>query len=381
MGVSAVTQEGHGAVKISRLAIVGTGLIGASVGLAAKRAGVERVAGFDPDPEALRVAHERGAVDLAAGSPAEAIAGAQLVIVATPVADLPARVREALGLAGSACTVTDVGSTKSTVCAAAGDDNRFVGGHPVCGSEARGPEYARADLFEGATWFLTPHTGTDPDYYRLLHGFVASLGAHPIAIDIVAHDRLVALTSHLPHALSNMLVNQAGSTRVEGHEPLASAGGSLRDMTRVAGANPRIWVDIFLENADPLREALAEHRRMIEQLEQALADANADFIRQWIAEAGGHRRHLLAESYPSTGGLYRLRVHVPDHPGVLASITQALGVERINIEDLEMQHVSPDRGAALAIVVSGEQEARRAAELLEAQGYGVVVSDILEEEV
>ena len=378
MGVSATAQEGHGAIKISRLAIIGTGLIGASVGLAAKRAGVERVAGFDPDSEALRVAHERGAVDLAAGSPAEAIAGAQLVIVAAPVADLPARVQEALGLADSACTVTDVGSTKTSVCAAAGDDNRFVGGHPVCGSEARGPEYARADLFEGATWFLTPLAGTDPDCYRLLHGFVATLGAHPIAIDVAAHDRLVALTSHLPHALSNMLVNQAGSTRVEGHEPLASAGGSLRDMTRVAGANPGIWVDIFIENADPLREALAEHRRMIEQLEQALAEANADFIRHWIVEAGGHRRHLLAESYPDTGGLYRLRVHVPDHPGVLAAITQALGAERINIEDLEMQHVSPDRGATLSIVICGEQEAERAAELLAAQGYGVVVSDILE---
>ena len=378
MDVSVEIRVGEGAARLSRLAIVGTGLIGASVGLAAKRAGVERIAGFDPDSEALRVACERGAIDQAAGSMAEAVAGAQLVIVAAPVADLPARVQEALRLADSACTVTDVGSTKSTVCAAAGDDNRFVGGHPVCGSEARGPEYARGDLFEGATWFLTPLAGTDPDCYRLLHGFVASLGAHPIAIDVAAHDRLVALTSHLPHALSNMLVNQAGSTRVEGHEPLASAGGSLRDMTRVAGANPRIWVDIFLENADPLREALAEHRRMIEQFEQALADADAEFIGQWIVEAGQHRRHLLVESYPNMGGLYRLRVHVPDRPGVLAEITQALGAERINIEDLEMQHVSPDRGATLAIVVCGEQEARRAAQLLEAQGYGVVVSDILE---
>ena len=380
MGVSAATQEGHSAVRISRLAIVGTGLIGASVGLAAKRAGVEQVAGFDPDHEALRVAHERGAVDLAAGSPAEAVARAQLVIVAAPVADLPARVQEALGLAGSTCAVTDVGSTKSTVCAAAGDDNRFVGGHPVCGSEARGPEHARADLFEGATWFLTPQGGTDADRYRVLHNFVASLGAHPVAIDAAAHDRLVALTSHLPHALSNLLVNQAGSTLVEGHEPLASAGGSLRDMTRVAGANPHIWVDIFLENADPLREALAEHRHLIEQLEQALASGDARFVRRWIVEAGLHRRHLLAEAYPSMGGLFRLRVHVADQPGVLAGITQVLGAERINIEDFEMQHVSPDRGGSLLIVIAGEGEAQMAAELLAAEGYGVVVSDILEED-
>ena len=134
MGVSATALEGHGAIRVTRLAIIGTGLIGASVGLAAKRAGVELVAGFDPDPEALRIARERGAIDLATDSPAQAIAGAQLVIVAAPVADLPTRVQEALALAECACAVTDVGSTKSGVCAAAGDDNRFIGGHPVCGS-------------------------------------------------------------------------------------------------------------------------------------------------------------------------------------------------------------------------------------------------------
>jgi len=380
MGVRQAAEGGQGGARISRLAIVGTGLIGASVGLAAKRAGVEQIAGFDPDPAALAVAREHGAVDSAAATPAEAVAAAELVIVAAPVADLPARVLELLELVGDACTVSDVGSTKSAVCAAAARDNRFIGGHPVCGSETSGPEYASADIFEGATWFLTPQDGTDPDRYRMLHGFVAALGAQPVAIDPAAHDRLVALTSHLPHALSNLLVNQAGSTRVEGHEPLASAGGSLRDMTRVAGANPRIWVDIFLENSGPLREALAEHRRLIEQLETALAAADADFVAEWIAEAGLHRRHLLAEVYPSGGGLFRLRVHLADQPGVLAGITQVLGAERINIEDLEMQHVSPDRGGSLSIVIAGEGEAQRAADLLAAQGYGVVVSDIMEED-
>jgi prephenate dehydrogenase len=379
MGIPA-EETGHSGARLPRLAIVGTGLIGASVGLAAKQAGVEQIAGFDPDSGALRIALQRGAVDRAASTLAEAVSDAELVIVAAPVAVLPERVVEVLSLVGEDCTVTDVGSTKSSVCAAAGDDNRFIGGHPVCGSETSGPKYASAGIFEGATWFLTPLAVTDPDRYRMLHGFVASLGALPVAIDPAAHDRLVALTSHLPHALSNLLVNQAGETRIEGHEPLASAGGSLRDMTRVAGANPRIWVDIFLENADPLREALAEHRHLIEQLEQALASGDAGFVGQWISEAGLHRRHLLAEVYPSIGGLFRLRVHVADQPGVLAGITQVLGAERINIEDLEMQHVSPDRGGSLSIVIAGESEAHRAADLLTRQGYGVVISDILEED-
>ena len=136
----------------------------------------------------------------------------------------------------------------------------------------------------------------------------------------------------MPHVLANVVANQIGATRVEGHDPLANAGGSLRDMTRIAGANPRIWVDIFLDNAEQIR-----------------------------------------------GELQRLRVHVPDRPGVLAGITQALGAERINIEDFELHHVSPERGGTLTVLVQGAGEARRAADMLESQGYSVVVSPVVDE--
>src|SRR5205823_1934953 len=282
---------------------------------------------------ALATAAERGAVDEPADSVAEALEGADLVVVAAPVAQLAAEVSSVLAAAPEGATVTDVGSTKSAVCAAAAGSPRFVGGHPVCGSEARGPEHASSDLFDGATWFLTPLPETDPDRYRLVHGFVGGLGATPVAVDPGAHDRLVAVVSHLPHALANLLVNQAGAGRVDGHDPLAAAGGSLRDMTRVAGANPRIWVDIFLDNAGPMCEALGEHRKQLDRLEQALESGDAGFLAKWIGEAAGNRQRVLADAYPDPGALQQLRVHVPDRPGVLAGITQALGAERINIED------------------------------------------------
>jgi prephenate dehydrogenase len=346
-----------------QVAIVGTGLIGASIGLAAKSAGVERVVGFDQDPESLRVANERGALDEGAASVEEAVSGAELAFVATPVATLVLQVEAALAASGE-CTVSDVGSTKSVVCAAVAERTRFIGGHPVCGSEAHGPEHASGELFRGATWFLTPVAETDPERYRSLHGFVASLGAFPVAVDPRAHDRLVALTSHLPHALANLLLTPAGS---------------VRDMTRVAGANPRIWVDIFLDNATELRSALGEHRRRIEELEHALDSKDAGFLARWIGEAAGHRRRLLTEAYPDVGGLQRLRIHVPDRPGVLSGITQALGAEKINIEDFELQHMSPERGGTLTVLISGEAEAGRAAELLGAQGYSVIVSPAIED--
>jgi prephenate dehydrogenase len=324
-------------LSVERLAIVGTGLIGASVGLAAREAGVGEVRGWDVDPAALAAAGERGAVD-AAGSLDEAVSDATLVVVAAPVAALPAEVASVLAATNDGTTVTDVGSTKTPVTRAV-SDGRFIGGHPVCGSEAHGAAHATGGLFRGATWFLTPDATTDPERYRKL---------------------------------------QAGSSRIDGHEPLAAAGGSLRDMTRVAGANPRIWVDIFLDNADALATALADHRRRIEQVEHALAAGDAGFLARWIGEAADNRRRMLADAYEQPGTLQRLRVHVPDRPGVLAGITQALGAERINIEDFELQHLSRERGGTLTLLIGGEEEAQRAGAILEAQGYHVVISPVLE---
>jgi len=365
-------------MAVRELAVVGTGLIGASVALAAREAGTSRVRGWDIDADALAVAAQRGAIEPAT-SLADAVGRADLVVVAAPVTALPAQVADVLQVSGNGTTVTDVGSTKGTVARAVRDP-RFIGGHPVCGSETRGAAHASPELFRGATWFLTPVASTDPQRYRTLHGFVASLGAIPVAVDPQAHDRLVALTSHLPHALANLLLNQAGTSRIEGHDPLAAAGGSLRDMTRVAGANPRIWVDIFLENADALGAALAEHRVRIEQLESALAAGDAGFLARWIAEASGNRRRMLADAYEEPVTLQRLRVHVPDRPGVLAGITQALGAARINIEDFELRHMSRDRGGTLTLLVSGERDATKATELLQAQGYDVVAAPVLADE-
>ncbi|HVU78956.1 MAG TPA: prephenate dehydrogenase/arogenate dehydrogenase family protein [Gaiellaceae bacterium] len=355
-----------------KVAIVGTGLIGTSVALAAARRG-DDVVGWDPDADVLA----RAAV-AAAASLEDAVAGADLVVVAAPIAALPSTVAAVLESSGDA-TVTDVGSTKASVVRAADGSPRFVGGHPIAGSETRGPENASVGLFEGATWFLTPVAQTDAARHRLVHGFVSDLGATPVAIEAEAHDRLVAMTSHVPHVLANVIANQTGASRIEGHEPLAHAGGSLRDMTRVAGANPRIWVDILLDNAAAVRGALAEHRRLIERVESALDQGDAGFLARWIGEAAQNRRRMLAREYPDPGELQRVRVHVPDRPGVLAGITQALGAERINIEDFELHHMSPERGGTLNLLISGKGEAQRAAAMLEGQGYSVVVSAVIEE--
>ena len=175
--------------------------------------------------------------------------------------------------------------------------------------------------------------------------------ARPQAIDAEAHDRLMATASHLPHVLANVLARQAASALGSGSERPPEAGPSLRDMTRVAGANPRIWVDIFLDNAAELGASLAEHRRRVEDLERALGSGDAGWLARWIGEAAGNRRSLFEEAYRDAGALQRVRVHVPDRPGVLSGITQALGAEQINIEDFELHHMSRERGGTLTLLV------------------------------
>jgi prephenate dehydrogenase len=185
---------------------------------------------------------------------------ADLVVVAVPVGVLPEVVSDVLAATPESCTVTDVGSTKASVCAAVGDSPRFVGGHPMCAGD-----------FEGATWFLTRDDA-------LVSAFVTALGAVPIVIDPHEHDRLVALTSHLPHALANLVAHQAVEADV-------AAGPSLRDLTRRAGVNPRVWSDIFIDNREELLGALRAHRAAVSRLEALLETGDREAVERWISYA------------------------------------------------------------------------------------------------
>ena len=206
------------------------------------------------------------------------------------------------------------------------------------------------------------------------------MGAQPIAVDPEAHDRLVAITSHLPHALANLLLNHAGATRVEGHEPLAAAGGSLRDMTRVAGANPRIWVDIFLDNREAVAAALAEHRRRVEQVEAALASGDAGFLARWIGEAAANRRRLLETRtrirVRCTGCASTFPTGRACSPGSRRRSAPSGSTSPTSISSTSRR----ERGGTLTMLVAGEGESARAAEILEAQGYSVVRAPVLDED-
>jgi prephenate dehydrogenase len=347
------------ASSVSRLAIVGTGLLGTSVALAARRAGVGMVRGWDADPAMLR----ESAVERAS-SLADAVADAELVVVSVPVGSVVATVRDALAAAPDA-TVTDVGSTKRALAAV--EDPRFVAGHPLAGGATGGPARASADLFDGAVWFLTPSPAADDMRIDAVEGFVGALGARAVRLDPDEHDRLLAVTSHLPHALANLLMRAAARA---GEDALGYAGASLREMTRVAGANPSIWADIFVDNGDLIAAALGELGDELADVERALRAGERDTIEAWIGESATARTRMLEYAYRTDAKmLNRIRVRVPDKPGVLARITQTLGAAGINIEDFELRHVSPEYGGVLVILVSGGDNAELARTLLRREGY------------
>lgn len=278
-----------------RVAVLGVGLIGGSIGLAARQRLDAEVVGWGPNRPTLEKAIELGAVDRTAATVEEACADADLVFCAGPVAALPGLARKALAASGPGAVVTDAGSTKREIVAALGEDERFVGGHPLAGAETAGVENARADLFEGARWYLTPTERTGGVLYDRLQRAIAGLGARPEAIDAAAHDRLMATVSHLPHVLANVLVAQAAAEPGRGGERLPEAGPSFRDATRVAGSNPSVWADIYAANSDAVLAAIEDAIARLSEAAELIRSGDREALAAWHAAARADRSRLLGD--------------------------------------------------------------------------------------
>ena len=351
------------------IAVVGVGLIGGSVALAARERLHRPVRAYDPGDGVLEQALEHDAIDVACASIEEALAGADTAFVAAPVGALAATVEEVLETADEHCVVTDVGSTKRLVVSAV-DDQRFVGGHPLAGAETAGVANARGDLFAGATWYLTPTARTSGVLYERLHRTIAALGALPRAIDSAAHDRLLASVSHVPHVVANVLVAHAAATLAAEREAFPAAGPSFRDATRVAGANSAIWTDIYLANRDAICEQIDALRERLGGVRDALAAQDAGAVEAWNDAAAADRRHLL-ETRLAGGPLSELRVSVPNRPGVVAQLALELGRSGVNIADMALYPAHDEREGVIAFWVVGTDAADRAEGLIAEAGYPV----------
>ena len=331
-----------------RAAVVGTGLIGGSIGMALRARGWH-VTGRDRDPARAERARALGAIDAVGEDPA-----AEVTFVATPVSAVVDEARAALAHGG---LVTDVGSVKAPVVTGVGHP-RFVGGHPMAGSEQEGVDGADAALFDGAIWVLTPTADTDAAAYARLRAVVSSLGAEAVAISPERHDALVAVVSHVPHLTAASLVCLAAEGATEHAVLPRLAAGGFRDMTRIAGGNPGIWPDICAENRDAIVEALDRLVAVLGEMRHLVAAADRAALLGWLESARAARTSLPGRAVRPED-LAEVRVPVRDRPGVIAEVTTLAGELAVNIEDLEIVHSAEGVGGVLVLIVDA-----RAADVL-----------------
>lgn len=345
------TAHGH------RAAVVGTGLIGGSIGMALRRLGWY-VTGHDRNPERTKRAMELGALDAIGTDPQ-----ADVVFVATPVSSVAAVARK---LVTPSNIVTDVGSVKARIVGEI-DHPRFVGGHPMAGSEQEGVDGADTALFEGATWVLTPTATTDPGAYARLRSIVSSLGADVVAVEPERHDALVAVVSHVPHLAAAALMTIAATGAEEHTALLRLAAGGFRDMTRIAASHPGNWPDICADNRTAIVDVLDVLLDTLRGLRTVVEAGDREALLQTL-ERARYARVNLPTRVARTDDLVEMRVPIPDRPGVLAELTTLAGDLGVNIEDLEIAHSAEgDRGVLLMVIDAKASDLLRGAFL--ARGY------------
>ena len=353
----------------TRVAVLGTGLVGTSIAMAAVRAG-DRPVGWDPDAGHAARAAERGGF-AAAATLEEAVRDAEIVIVASPIGTLAEVSLRALGASGGA-VVSDAGSVKGAVVrevsAGAGEHaRRFVGGHPMGGSERSGPDHASASVVDDIVWVLTPTPASDPDAVERLEGWIRSIGARPMRMDPSRHDRLVGFVSHLPQIAATSLMGLVADEEAGEPEILLLAAGGFRDLTRLAASNPALWSEILLSNPAAIAEAVDLYVERLLRLRDLIGAAAGEEVRAAFAAAKAARLSLAAKPQVRSG-VAVMQVPIPDRPGALAQLTAALGESAVNIEDLQIVH-SPEGGRGVVHLMVAATAADVAATTLAAQGF------------
>lgn len=279
---------------LQRVAVGGIGLIGGSFALALKARGLaQHIVGVARREETLRAALEAGVCDEATSNITEAATGADLVFLASPVGALPDLCARIAPVVAPGCLVTDGGSTKARVveaCEPLFQSAHFVGGHPMAGNAETGPLAARANLFEGATWILTPTPRTEAGALRTLRELVVQLGARPVEMTPETHDQLLAVSSHLPHLTASALVHAFLQSKAQAPQIAELVAGGWRDSTRVAAGSAEMWRDICLDNAPSLELALDEFIGELQRLRGFVEARDGEKLEVWLEEAARERK-------------------------------------------------------------------------------------------
>jgi len=364
--VSAPDPTARPAPLVGTVVLAGVGLIGGSVGLGLQqRFLARRVIGLDRDPAVLEAARGLGVIDEARLEAGPWLAEADLVVLATPARTLERLAAEVAPFLKADAIVTDVGSAKADVVAALTPLLRFVGGHPMAGSERVGVLNADPSLLENAVWVLTPTDGTDPAALAVVAELVRALGALPIEVAPDLHDRLVATVSHVPY-LASVALTQLVAEADERELLMLLAAGGFRDLTRVASGSPRMSRDMVVANRAAVRDAVARFGRALTALADRLDDPEA--LLDAAEDAKRTRDALPVVRRTLMPARFEFVIAVPDRPGELARITKALGDADVNVKDIEVLGIR-ESGGAIRLAFETVDERTRGAEALRAAGY------------
>lgn len=359
--------------SVNKLVIIGLGLIGGSLGMALTQRGfAQEVVGIDINQDILSKGLALKAITKASTSFESEVADADLVVLAAPV-------RGIIELAGAikpflkkGCIITDVGSTKEGIVGRLEEifhpDCHFVGGHPMAGSEQNGIEAADKYLLENAYYLITPTVNTNNRAIDIVRQMIEASGAKPISIKPDEHDHIVAAISHLPHLVAVSLVNGVNNLQGIGHDPLAFAAGGFRDSTRIAGCNPKLWLEICFSNKERILAVIKDFKDALTQLEASLATEDEATFLQCFHQANEAREKIPAKMKGFLPGIHQVIVTVPDRPGTIGEIAQILGKKQVNIMDIEILRVREGEGGTIKLgFVSREIAEQALAVLLEHQ--------------
>lgn len=346
-----------------RANVIGLGLIGGSIALGLREQGWY-VTGDDHAPGRAQEALQRGCID-AVGLDRDAT----ITFVAVPVLAVPDQVKRAL--AESSGVVTDVGSVKRAIADAVSDP-RFVGGHPMAGSELEGLDGADAAMFTGAVWVLTPGPDTPDTTFATVARAVTELGAEVVALDAGRHDEVVAVVSHVPHLAAAGLMGLAADRAEEHAALLRLAAGGFRDMTRIASGHPEIWLDICADNRPAILAALGELIERLGELRRAVGEDARDELHALLQRARDARTNLPMRGVRPEE-LVEVRIPIPDRPGAAAGVFTLAAELGVNIDSFEVVHNAEGTGGVAVVLVDlGEADLFRGGLL--ARGYRPAVT-------
>lgn len=360
------------------IGIVGVGLLGGSIGYILKKKGfASKVIGIGRNEERLRRAVELGAIDSFTLDFDSSISTVDILIVAVPVTMIASFVKRAAPHLKEGAIITDVGSTKKSVTqeveAILPSHLRFVGGHPMAGSEKTGVEALDPYIFENAYYVLTRSSKTDPEAYNVVKEMVNSLDATCIEMDVDLHDMSVAMISHGPHVVAAAMVNCADRVDDGSDSVLSLAAGGFKDTTRIASGSPEMWVDICMTNGDKIVDILNCLEHDINDFKEAIRTGDREQLKQLFVSAKETRDSLPGRGKGFSSPMLEFILFVPDEPGIIGRISNTLGEMRVNIKDIEVLHMREDEGGSIRIGVEYKDDSFKAVDRLKELGYEVKI--------